>query len=149
MTQPTMYMVPQQQQLMQPVVQQQLLPHQQQQQQQQQQQLGQPSLPELAPSGKKMVKISSSTTTVAKIPKCHLVEAIHILSERIDPTLTAKCAADELVIIIWCLTNMEPFFGLAALSCEFYSELYTRIKTSADRVRDRGKQIWSYGIVWF
>ena len=49
-------------------------------------------------------KIANSVSTIHKIPKCHNVDGVGLIAKNLDSTLTGKCDADELAIIVWLLT---------------------------------------------
>ena len=58
-------------------------------------------------------KIANSVSTIHKIPKCHNVDGVGLIAKNLDATLTGKCDADELAIIVWLLTRIRPDFKIA------------------------------------
>jgi len=81
-------------------------------------------------------KISTSVGTVLKVPKCHQLDAIAMVDPKLDSTLTGKCDADEVCVILWLLTRIRPNFKIPDLRCEYYEQLFEKYKQAADRIKD-------------
>ena len=85
-----------------------------------------------------LVPIANSTTTVAKIPKVHLLQLLQHLEPQLDGTLTGHLEPDVLLIVFWMLCHMPPPFVLLNLQARLYGQLADAAKVAAARVKDRG-----------
>ena len=57
-----------------------------------------------------LTKIPKCIKRVHEIPKCHQLDGIALIDERLDPTLTGKMEQEETVIVIEMLTKIRPNF---------------------------------------
>ena len=85
-----------------------------------------------------LTPISNSTSTVAKIPKAHMLQLIGFLEKQFDQTLTGSLDGDILTVVFWMLCHVPPTFALVNLQCQSYGQLAEKVKVSANRVKDRG-----------
>ena len=82
-------------------------------------------------------KISKSISTIHKVPKCHNVDGVGHIAKNLDSTLTGKCDADELAIIVWLLTRIRPDFKISDLRCIYYEDIFEKYEMAAARLRDQ------------
>ena len=59
-----------------------------------------------------------------------------LIANNLDSTLTGKCDADELAIIVWLLTRIRPDFKIADLRCVYYEDVFEKYEKAASRLRD-------------
>lgn len=97
------------------------------------------------PSKKKRTKITTASVPLNKLPKCHLLDAVEMVSDKsLDATLTGHCEEDELCIILWLMTKIQPSMKTPDLRCEYYDELSAMFKKAADRVSEEDPAAWKF-----
>jgi len=97
------------------------------------------------PSKKKKTKMTTACIPLNKIPKCHLLDAVEVVSgSSLDATLTGICDQDELCVILWILTKTQPCMKTPDLRCESYDDMAALFKKAAERVSDEDPAAWKF-----
>ena len=66
------------------------------------------------------IRLTSSISTILRIPKIHQVDCLQKMDSFLDSTLIGKCDSQELVVIVWLFTRIKPGFKIADMRCDDY-----------------------------
>ena len=84
-------------------------------------------------------RVGNSIHSVMNVPKIYQIDAISKgIDATVDSTLTGNCDSEELAIIVWILTRINPQMNLGCLRVNFYEELHDCYRTGMERQKDRG-----------
>ena len=89
-------------------------------------------------------RITSSATTVKKIPKCHQIELISGIESTLEAYLTNNIDGEELALVVWILTRVTPHTKLTDIRCGTYDDLLYKYKVAAERERKSSPS--TYGV---
>ena len=74
-----------------------------------------------------------------KLPKVRLGEAIELIKPELDVTVLGELSQELLAMVLWELTHIKPCMKVQEFRAASYVDLYSRFRTTHDRMRCSGK----------
>ena len=84
-------------------------------------------------------KVTTGGVAMKKLPKVRLGEAIEFIKPELDVTMIWDLSQELLSIVQWSLTPIKPCMKLQEFRAASYVDLYSRFKTTHERLRSGGK----------
>ena len=73
------------------------------------------------------------------MPKVRLGEAIEFIKPELDVTVLGELSQELLAMVLWELTHINPSMNITEFRAASYVDLYSRFKTTHERLRSGGK----------
>ena len=84
-------------------------------------------------------KVTTGGIPIRKLPKVRLGEAIEFVKPGLDVTVVGELSQELLAMVLWELTHIKPSMKVQEFRAASYVDLYSRFKTTHERLRSGGK----------
>ena len=84
-------------------------------------------------------KVTTGGIAMKKLPKVRLGEAIEFIKPELDVTVLGELSQELLAMVLWELTHIKPSMKITEFRAASYVDLYSRFKTTHERLRSGGK----------
>ena len=84
-------------------------------------------------------KVTTGGIPIRKLPKVRLGEAIEFIKAELDVTVIGELSQELLAMVRLELTHIKPSMKVQEFRAASYVDLYSRFRTTHDRMRSSGK----------
>ena len=84
-------------------------------------------------------KVTTGGIPIRKLPKVRLGEAIEFVKPELDVTVFGELSQELLAMVLWELTHIKPSMKVQEFRAASYVDLYSRFKTTHERLRSGGE----------
>ena len=89
-------------------------------------------------------KVTTGGVPIRKLPKIRLGEAIEFVKPGLDVTVVGELSQELLAMVLWELTHIKPSMKVQEFRAASYVDLYSRFRTTHDRMLVSGNIDGSY-----
>ena len=84
-------------------------------------------------------KVTTGGVAMKQMPKVRPGEAIEFIKPKLDVTVIGELSQELLAMVLWELTHIKPCMKLQEFRAASYVDLYSRFKTTHERLRSGEK----------